>query len=300
MNKKFAEFQEKIHGEKSAQKWLKKIPLIIDELKTKWELEISEEFDLSWNYVISAKRKSGENAVLKIYFPEDKEFFNQRETLKIFNGEGAIRVLESDEKNFTILLEQCMPGSTLSSINNEDEETKIFCDTVKKLWKKPTSGYKFTSVADDLKDFDWYFQNKEKCSDLLEEEIVKKAQEKFTHLSETQKDLYLLHSDLHHENVLKSERGWLAIDPKGVLGEKEYEVTAFMRNPIKRAKENLLTKDILLKRMDIIIKELGLDRQRVIDWSFAQTLLSVIWGLKSGSGREDYWYKIAKELENLK
>lgn len=299
MNKKFIDFQEKIHGKEAARRWIDDIPKIIDELKDKWNLEIGNELDLSWNYVISAKRNTGENVVLKIYLPEDKEFLNQLETLKIFNGDGAIKVLESDRENFAILLEQCIPGNTLSSLNNEDAETQIFCDVVKKLWKKPISDYKFSNVGDDLKDFDWYFQNYERCKDLLEKDIVKKAQEKFKYLANTQTDLYLLHSDLHHENILQSERGWLAIDPKGVLGEREYEITAFMRNPIKRAKENLLTKDILLKRLGIICTELDLNRKRVIDWSFAQTILSVVWGFQSGSERGDYWYKIAKELENL-
>lgn len=300
MDQKFIKFQENVHGIKPARKWLQKIPKIIEELKIKWDLEIGEEFDLSWNYIISTKNRNGQSAVLKIYFPQDHEYFNQLKTLQIFNGDGAIKVLENDDKNFAILLEKCLPGNTLSSLNNEEEETKIFCDTVKKLWKKPPANNNFSNVGNDLKDFDWYFQNKEKCGDLLKDDFVKKAQEKFKYLSETQRDLYLLHSDLHHENILKSERDWLAIDPKGVIGEREYEITAFMRNPIKRAKENLLTKDILLKRLDIICRNLDLDRQRIIDWCFAQTLLSVIWGFKLGSGKEDYWYKIAKELENLK
>lgn len=297
MNQKFINFQINLHGQ-SGLHWIDKIRSIISNLANKWNLKINEEFDLSYNYVISATRKSGEKVVVKIYFPNDPEFLNQLNSLKIFNGDGSVRVLEYDSENFAILLEQAIPGKTLASINDEEKETLIFCNTVKKLWKKPSYDYKFPNISDDLKDFDWYFDNQEKCKS-LDEEVVKKAQKKFKYLVETQTDLYLLHSDLHHENILESKRGWLAIDPKGVIGEREYEMTPFMRNPIKRAENNLLTKEVLLKRLEIIIKELNLNRQRIIDWTFAQTVLSVIWSFQSGGDRVDYWYKIAKELENL-
>ena len=298
MNQKFINLQLNLHGHEGLN-WIDQLPSIVKKIKNKWDLEIGEEFELSYNHVISATKNNGQKAVLKIYFPNDREFLNQLNTLNVFNGDGAIKVLDSDSENSALLLEQAIPGKTLSSLNDEEKETLIFCNVVKKLWKKPPSDSNFDNISKDLKDFDWYFKNQEKCQD-LDLVIVKKAQEKFMSLLESQKDLYLLHSDLHHENILESKRGWLAIDPKGVIGEREYEMTAFMRNPIKRAEDNLLTKDILLKRLEIIVKELGLNRQRIINWSFAQTILSVIWSFQSGSKRVDYWYKIAKELEGLK
>ena len=42
----------------------------------------------------------------------------------------------------------------------------------------------------------------------------------------------LVHGDLHHHNVLRSKRGWLAIDPKPMLGEPEYDVASFLWNPL--------------------------------------------------------------------
>lgn len=299
MNQKFMKLQENLHGEEKAQKWLEKIPEILRELKIKWNLEIGEEFELSYNYVIAAKRKDGTDAVLKIFFPEDPEFLNQLTTLKIFNGEGAVKVLESDDKNFAILMERCIPGNTLSSLDDEEKETLVFTEVLKKLWKKPTGNYEFKNISSDWVDFDWYFNNLNRITHPLSKDLVIKAQEKFKYLVKTQKDLYLLHSDLHHENILSSERGWLAIDPKGVIGEKEFEVAAFMRNPIKRAKENLLTKEILVNRLDTISGKLNLNRQRILDWAFAQTVLSAIWNIQISSGREEYWLKIAEELEKI-
>jgi streptomycin 6-kinase len=42
----------------------------------------------------------------------------------------------------------------------------------------------------------------------------------------------LVHGDFHHHNLLRSERGWLAIDPKPMLGEPEYDVASFLWNPL--------------------------------------------------------------------
>ena len=63
---------------------------------------------------------------------------------------------------------------------------------------------------------------------------VNEARELFQTLADSQGRLMLLHGDLHHDNVLfDSKRGWVAIDPKGVVGELEYEVGAILRNPVE-------------------------------------------------------------------
>src|SRR5438067_1309862 len=55
----------------------------------------------------------------------------------------------------------------------------------------------------------------------------------FAALLATQVAPVLLHGDLHHENILAAARQpWLAIDPKGVVGEPAYEAGALLRNPL--------------------------------------------------------------------
>ena len=98
----------------------------------------------------------------------------------------------------------------------------------------------------------------------------------------------LLHGDLHHENILAAERApWLAIDPKGLIGEAEYEVGALMRNPLPRL---LALPDVtatLARRFDILAETLGFDRQRMIAWSYAQAVLSAWWHIEDhGHGWE--------------
>ena len=92
----------------------------------------------------------------------------------------------------------------------------------------------------------------------------------------------MLHGDLHHDNIVFDEqRGWLAIDPKGLLGEREYEFGAMLRNPT--AKPELFTDaSVIHSRVDIISECLVLNKGRILAWAFAQGVLSAIWSIEDG------------------
>ena len=94
----------------------------------------------------------------------------------------------------------------------------------------------------------------------------------------------LLHGDLHHFNVLEdAKRGWVAIDPKGVVGELEYEVGAILRNPNDfRQPDFFASRDIIERRLRILTNSLRLDYRRTLEWSFAQAG-SAIWDLKTAT-----------------
>jgi streptomycin 6-kinase len=112
--------------------------------------------------------------------------------------------------------------------------------------------------------------------------LVDRASDLYAELCETQGPTRLLHGDLHHYNVLRDhERGWLAIDPKGVVGEIEYEVGAWLRNPGELP--DILTSPVIIqRRIGTLSSRLGLDASRVLRWAFAQAVLSAIWLVEDG------------------
>ena len=92
----------------------------------------------------------------------------------------------------------------------------------------------------------------------------------------------LLHGDLQHYNVLfDNERGWVAIDPKGVVGEWEYEVGALLRNPVEQP-ELFANAATINRRLEILTTLLPLNYARTLNWSYAQAVLSAIWGVEDG------------------
>ncbi len=87
-------------------------------------------------------------------------------------------------------------------------------------------------------------------------------------LAVTQGEPVLLHQDLHCDNVLSAQREpWLVIDPKPLVGEREFSVA-----PIVRDYELGHTRRDVLHRLDRLTSELGLDRDRARGWTIGQTL----------------------------
>ncbi|MDA1056865.1 MAG: fructosamine kinase family protein [Proteobacteria bacterium] len=128
--------------------------------------------------------------------------------------------------------------------------------------------------------------------------MVEKAKHVFFELSGSQGRQALLHGDLHHDNILFDEkRGWLAIDPKGVIGEAEIEVAAFLKNPIGHP-EIYTNEEVIQSRISTISRELNLNKERVIRWAFALTVLSCIW-LKEIEENPDDWLALAGRLEEI-
>src|SRR5207244_1045291 len=102
-------------------------------------------------------------------------------------------------------------------------------------------------------------------------DLVEQSKQIYFDLCASQGPVRLLHGDLQHYNVLfDSARGWVAIDPKGVMGEIEYEIGASLRNP----NEMFASAEIVERRIRKYEARLGLNAERALRWAFAQAVLS--------------------------
>ena len=110
----------------------------------------------------------------------------------------------------------------------------------------------------------------------------------FAELLGSQSEPVLLHGDLHHDNILAAERQpWLALDPKGIVGEPAYEVGALLRNPMPGILALPDVRGVLARRLDQFAEELTLERQRLLGWGIAQAVLSGWWSYEDhGHGWE--------------
>ena len=110
-------------------------------------------------------------------------------------------------------------------------------------------------------------------------QIVEKAEGLVHELFAEDRPDVLLHGDFHHYNVLESERGWLAIDPKGVIGPAGYEAGPFLINPF-----DLLDRPdparVTEQRITILAEQLGLERETIRGWGVAHAVLSAWWNLQ--------------------
>ncbi len=102
----------------------------------------------------------------------------------------------------------------------------------------------------------------------FEQSLLVAAVDVLVSLSTSQEESVLLHQDLHADNVLAAEREpWLAIDPKPLVGEREFGVAPIVRDyTLGHSREHVLD------RLDRLCAGLDLDPERARGWAFGQTL----------------------------
>ena len=265
--------------------WLDRLPALVAGCGERWSLEVGPPFpQLSFNYAAPALRFDGTAAVLKLSFPEDPGFHNEAEALRLFDGLGAARLLELDKGRGAMLLERLEPGVPLTTVGDDEEATSIAAGVLRQLWRPVPLDHAFPSVSDWARGFDRLRLSFGGGTGPMPATLVEEAEVLFAELLASQDEPAVLHGDLHHHNVLAARREpWLAIDPKGVVGEPAYDTAALLHNPVEVLGTPRPGK-VLERRIDLLSQELGLDRERVRGWGLAQAVLAAYWGLED-SGR---------------
>lgn len=236
--------------------------------------------------------RESQPVVLKVIKREGDEW-RSGEILHAFDGNGCVRVYEHAPG--AVLLERLQPGNSLAEIalaGRDDEATDILAGVIQQMSRqmplpmlaRATSRGNATSVSirDWGKAFERYTTGFAAGADQVPQQFIESAHRLYASLCASQREPQLLHGDLHHYNVLfDSERGWLAIDPKGVVGEVEYEIGAILRNPFERP-ELFVSRATIETRINQFAEKLNLDHERVLAWGFAQAVLSAIWDIEDG------------------
>ena len=263
------------------EEWLGRLPRIVHECAERWSLKVAEPFQpLSYNWVAPATGSDGAPLVLKVGFP-CPEIRREIDSLRLYDGRGIARLLESDADLGALLLERLQPGVMLDSEDDETKATIIAAGVMRQLWRPAPANHQFQTVADWGKGFERLHQRFDGGVGPFPTEMVTEAEETFASLLATSAEPVVLHGDLHHFNILSAEREpWLAIDPKGVVGERAYEVGAFMRNPWPELLSRPDVGVIMSRRLDVFSESLTIDRQRLRAWAFSQAVLSAWWSFE--------------------
>ncbi len=246
--------------------WLESLPELVARCRERWSLVLGDPFDDSHvSLVLPATRPDGSAAVLKLQFPHP-ESTHEAAALAHWDGNAAARLFEHDPEHHALLLERCVPGAHLSGVGAE-EALNVLVGLLPRLWKP--AGAPFTSLAAEATGWAKRLpETWERAGRPFERSLVDAAAETLDALAGSQGESVLLHQDLHGDNVLRAEREpWLAIDPKPLAGEREFGVA-----PIVRSYELGHGRELVLRRLDRLCAELGLDRERARGWAFAQAL----------------------------
>lgn len=289
----FARHMVELYGEKG-EEWLRALPGLLQQLAERWSLTLLPPFpELSYNYAAPALRHgangSGEEVVLKVGVP-NRELTTEIAALNQYGGRGCVRLLEADQELGAMLLERLQPGTMLTSIEDDEEATRISAEVMLQLWRPAPCCHAFPTVADwaaGLKKLRPFFGG----TGPFPPRLLEMAESFFADLLSTTAEPVLLHGDLHHYNILRAQRApWLAIDPKGLVGDPGFEVYALMHNPAGLSQHSNLTA-LYARRLAILSEALGQDRQRLLRWSLAGMILSAWWSYEDGDeGQEQLLY----------
>ena len=296
---------------------LSNLPFLIEEASARWGLtDVRPVPMLSYNFVTFAQRndRAPTDVVLKIGVPRD-ELTSEIAALRLFNGEGACHLIDADEEKGWLLLERLNPGVMLATLEDDEQATHIAAEVMKKIWRPFESLGSASLLADVqgqapalhkfIKLSDWFDGLKKLRSTFnggtgpLNEKLVERVERSVAEFFAENHQPVLMHGDFHHYNILSSERGWLIIDPKGVIGPACYEVGPLLINPWGELIRMNDIQEITKQRIDILHEHLGFERERIHEWGLAHAVISAWWSIEDNTGWE-YAGAFAEMLADLK
>jgi len=220
-----------------------------EELAREWGLELGPPFAMAcWSYVAPA----GEDAVLKVMLPDEVESLHDGDALALWDGDGAARLLRQDRPRLALLIERIRPGTDISGLP-EDEAVAVAVAVGKRLWRL---------AGDPFRPIEEHVRGELDRAEGEGSPLVPLARELLLALEPIGRKT-LVHGDFHHHNILDAGEGrFLAIDSKAMLGEPEFDVPAFLWNPL----DTEFTLERTLPRIAAFAAA-GLDERRIRSWT---------------------------------
>jgi streptomycin 6-kinase len=269
--------------------WLKGLPEHIARLERAWEIRVGPAFDhdgcVSW--VAPVQCRDGAEAILKIGIPHDEARF-EAAALRFLDGQGAARLLAVSEDGFSLLLERCVPGTSLWS-QEDTERDAVAASVLRRLWRTPPPDAPFIPLNELVRHW---------CDELprtgeqagYRPEQIAQAVAWGHELAATQPRTVFLHGDFHPGNVLAAQRDpWLAIDPKAAVGDPAFDLAQWLYN----AARNAMTRDdnvaFLQNKVAWFARELDLSPARIVGWTFVKAL-----GWDCGASVVDLFQRVAE------
>ncbi len=246
-----------------------------------WALAEPEALAETFTSTLYTVRMNGETAVLKLLKPVG--IFDESPgavALRCFNGHGAVRLLRHDERAHLL---EYVTGEDLVPLvrrGEDDAATVTIAEVLNQLhasYDGPPPG----ELRPLRRWFHGLFQQAEADMQAGNRSIYVRAAQVAERLLATPQEERVLHGDIHHANIRRSERGWLAYDPKGLYGERTYDAANTVCNPIDMP-ELVADEKRLLRTVMLLAEHLAIERERLLAFVYAYACLSACWSLEDG------------------
>src|SRR5262245_27888511 len=233
--------------------WLGSLPVLVAECAAGGNRRLAPPCDTPISLVVPAG-----DVVLKLNAPSHVEADTEADALEHWAGDGAVRLLARDDERRALLVERCVPGTRLWDAGVD--EIAVVAELMPRLQVEIGPDHPFTLLADEADRWaDEVPRRYSQAGAPFERPLLDAAVDVYRSVDRA--GSCLVNQDLHGGNILRAQREpWLVIDPKPLVGERELEASALLRN----------TTDV--SRWLDALREVGLDRERARDWGVAHNL----------------------------
>ncbi|KTC97602.1 aminoglycoside phosphotransferase family protein [Legionella erythra] len=243
-----------------------------------WDLYPEGEPLLTSTSQLLPVRYKQQPAMLKIALIEEEQ--RGGELMVWWHGQGAARILAHEKNAF--LMERAVGSKSLRDLvaqGQDNEASRIACGVVQQLHTARNPSVSLPTLIP----LSTWFHSLEQAAAHTGGILIRSLAAARDLLSNSL-DHVVLHGDIHHGNILDfDQRGWLAIDPKGLLGERGFDYANLFCNPDY---QTVTTQGRLQKQVTIIAEAAQLERRRLLKWILAYAGLSAAWHLEDGSSPE--------------
>jgi streptomycin 6-kinase len=255
----------------------------LEKLANQWGVTVERTVDTPFS-MLGYGSRGGDRVVLKVVNAPGDEW-NAGAIAAAYRGHGMVRVLEHEPG--AALLEELSPATPLTSLvlaGNDSEATFVIATLILEMQSTSPQLDEVPTAEQWGTAFDRY---RASGDSQIPGAMIEAAHARYNRLCQTQEVPLLLHGDLQHTNVVWDERrGWTAIDPKGVTAELEYELAPALRNP-HDSPQLYSSPHAVQARVREFSNELPVDEERVVEWAYAQAVLSAIWTVEDGGRISD-------------
>ncbi|MFC7309473.1 aminoglycoside phosphotransferase family protein [Streptomyces monticola] len=250
---------------------------------SRWDLKLSgpSMYGMA-SLVLPVERADGTRAALKMQLL-DEESEGEPVGLRVWNGNGVVRLLEHDEDTNTLLLERLDENRHLSTLEDTHEATRILAGLLARLVAVPAPAgmRRLADIAQGMLD---------DVPEAVRSPLVDSAsRQTLLSCASAVRDVIgepgdrLLHWDLHFDNILAAEREpWLAIDPKPLAGDPGFDLMPALFNELT---DGFDAKEVLY-RFDLLTEVVGLDRQRAAAWTMGRALQNLLWNIEDADDED--------------
>lgn len=253
----------------------------------RWKIDRTEPIAETFSsHIWKVFRSDGSLAVVKALKPFDdvEDELRGAHFLKWRNGEGAVRLLGRDGRKMLLEYGGDRLLASMLDAEGDDAATLIAADVLQRL--HDPSDRPVPAWLQPLRERYAVLFARAKVGDSDPNGLYRQAAATADTLLESTRCVRPLHGDLHHDNIVFGPRGWLAIDPKGVLGDPCFDAANLFYNPL--GQDALCADPERIARMArILSRRLELDPRRLLDHAFAYGCLSAAWHAEDGNVKDE-------------